>query len=455
MEFDALSFTALAVAAGLFAVLAYLKRKRHWGFGARVLLATAFGIGLGLAFGQSYTYYALVGTIYANLISAMVVPLLFFSIIASITNLSGLVHIKAIGWKSVLFLLLNTLTATLLTLLIALPLHIGQGFSLDAVSYEAKTVPSATDTIVGLFPQNLTTSWTNNAVVPIIVFALIVAAAYNRLVQKQKETPSEKAVDVKPFKAFVDATNSVLGNAVSWIVSFTPYAVVSLIGRAVGRADVATLLPLVGVLIVAYVILALQFFGVESAFVAFIGKLSPARFFRGIAPAAVTAFTTQSSVGTIPVTISSLTKNLGVDEDVASFTAGLGANLGMPGCAGMWPTLVALFALNATGTAFTPGQYVLLVLLTLVVSIGTVGVPGTATITATALLAALGLPVETIALVAPISSIVDMGRTATNVVGAAEASLLVARTEGLVDEEVYNGGEAYSLPSSKKAEATA
>ena len=169
----------------------------------------------------------------------------------------------------------------------------------------------------------------------------------------------------------------------------------------------------------------------------------------------MTAFTTQSSVGTIPVTVSSLTKNLGVDEDVASFTAGLGANLGMPGCAGMWPTLVALFALNATGTAFTPGQYVLLVLLTLVVSIGTVGVPGTATITATALLAALGLPVETIALVAPISSIVDMGRTATNVVGAAEASLLVARTEGLVDEEVYNGGEAYHLPSNKKAEAAA
>ena len=451
MEFDALSFAALIVAAGLFAVLAYLKRKRHWGFGARVLLATVFGIALGLAFGQSYTYYALVGTIYANAISAMVVPLLFFSIIASITNLSDLVHIKAIGWKSVLFLLLNTLTATLLTLLIALPLHIGQGFSLDAASYEAKTVPSVTDTIVGLFPQNLATSWANNAVVPIIVFALIIASAYNRLIQKQKEAPSEKAVNVKPFKAFVDATNSVLGNAVSWIVSFTPYAVVSLIGRA----DVATLLPLVGVLVVAYVILAIQFFGVESAFVALIGKLNPVRFFRGIAPAAVTAFTTQSSVGTIPVTVSSLTKNLGVDEDVASFTAGLGANLGMPGCAGMWPTLVALFALNATGTAFTPGQYVLLVLLTLVVSVGTVGVPGTATITATALLAALGLPVEMIALVAPISSIVDMGRTATNVVGAAEASLLVARTEGLVDEEVYNGGEAYHLPSNKKAEAAA
>lgn len=455
MEFDASAFVALLVAAAFFALLAVLKRRFKWGFGARVLLATGLGVILGLAFGQSYTYYALVGTIYANVISAMVVPLLFFSIIASITNLSDLVHIKAIGWKSVLFLLLNTLTATLLTLLIALPLHVGTGFSLDAVQYEAKEVPSVTDTIVGLFPQNLATSWTNNAVVPIIVFALIVAAAYNRLVQQQKEQKAdERTIDVKPFKSFIDATNSVLGNAVSWIVSFTPYAVVSLIGRAIGRADITQLLPLLSVLVVAYAILAIQFFGVESAFVALIGKLDPRRFFRGIAPAAVTAFTTQSSVGTIPVTVRSLTKNLGVDEDVASFTAALGANLGMPGCAGMWPTLVALFALNATGTTFAPAQYALLVVLTLVVSIGTVGVPGTATITATALLAALGLPVETIALVAPISSIVDMGRTATNVVGAAEASLLVARTEGLVDEEVYNAGDAYTLPS-KKAEAAA
>ncbi len=83
------------------------------------------------------------------------------------------------------------------------------------------------------------------------------------------------------------------------------------------------------------VALAIQFFGVESAFVAWVGHLSSTRFLKGMAPAAVTAFTTQSSIGTLPVTIRSLTQNLSVDEDVASFTAGLGANLGMPGCAGM------------------------------------------------------------------------------------------------------------------------
>lgn len=453
MEFEPLSFAALLVAVAAFAVLAVLKKRFSLGFGARVLIATGLGIVLGLAFGESYTYYAVVGSIYANVISAMVIPLLFFSILSSITNLSDLVHIKGIGWKSVVFLLLNTLTATLITLVIAVPLGVGTGFSLDSVEYEAHEVPTITDTIVGLFPKNLADAWVDNSVVPIIIFAVIVALAFNRVIQKQKAAEAagvEVKVDVKPFKALVDATNAVLGNAISWIVSFTPYAVVSLIGRAVGRADVTTLVPLLSVLAIAYVALAIQFFGFESLFLSVIGKLNPPSFFRGVAPAAITAFTTQSSVGTIPVTVRSLTENLGVDEDVASFTAGLGANLGMPGCAGMWPTLVAVFAINATGTSFSAGQYALLIALTLVVSAGTVGVPGTATITATALLAALGLPVETIALVAPISSIVDMGRTATNVVGAAEAAVLVAKTEGILDEEAYNANATYTNAEAAK-----
>jgi Na+/H+-dicarboxylate symporter len=119
----------------------------------------------------------------------------------------------------------------------------------------------------------------------------------------------------------------------------------------------------------------------------------------------------------------------------------------------MWPTLVAVFAINALGIPFTPVQYAFLVLLTLAVSVGTVGVPGTATITATALLAALGLPVEVIALVAPISSIVDMGRTATNVLGAAEASVLVAASEGLIDRSIYDSDNSFELMPKRKASA--
>lgn len=444
MTFDITSFAALVVAVAFIGLLVVLKRRFHVGFGIRTLVATALGVVLGLAFGQAFTYYEIIGVVYANAISAIVVPLLAFSIVSSITNLSDMVRLRTIGLKSVGFLILNTITASILTLAIAQPLQVGRGFSLVGVTYDAHEVPSITDTIVGLFPSNLAEAWANNTVVPIIIFAVIVALAYNRLHAKK----SDAAGALRPFKSFVDATNEVLGETVSWIVGFTAYAVVALIGRAVGRASISQLIPLFGVMLVAYIVLALQFFGVESVLIAGVAHLSPRKFFQGVAPAAITAFTTQSSIGTIPVTTRVLTENLGVDEDVAGFTAGLGANLGMPGCAGMWPTLVALFAMHALGVQVGVGQMIMIVALAAMISIGTVGVPGTATITATAMLAALGLPLETIAVVAPISSLVDMGRTATNVVGAAEAAVVVAQTEGLIDETIYNS-EAYSATPKK------
>ena len=209
-------------------------------------------------------------------------------------------------------------------------------------------------------------------------------------------------------------------------------------GRAGAHRSIFCI-PLLSVLVLAYVLCGIQVFVVESALIKFVGKLSPVRFFKGIWPAATVAFTSQSSVGTIPVTVNQLTRKLGVNEDVAAFGASLGANLGMPGCAGIWPTLLAVFTIHLLGIEYTPVQYAFLVVLAVVVSIGTVGVPGTATITATALFAAAGLPVEAIILLSPISSIVDMARTATNVVGAATATTLVAATEEQLDTAVYNG----------------
>ncbi len=230
-----------------------------------------------------------------------------------------------------------------------------------------------------------------------------------------------------------------MGRVVSYVISFTPYAVLSLIARAVSRSSPADLVPLLSVLVLAYVLCAIQAFVVEGALIKIVGKLDPVQFFKGVWPAGTVAFTSQSSVGTIPVTVNQLTKKLGVNEDIAAFGASLGANLGMPGCAGVWPTLLAVFTIHLLGIDYTPVQYAFLVVLAVVVSIGTVGVPGTATITATALFAAAGLPVEAIILLSPISSIADMARTATNVVGAAAATTLVAATEGQLDKAVYNG----------------
>lgn len=265
-----------------------------------------------------------------------------------------------------------------------------------------------------------------------MVFCILVAISYNKIAAKKPE-------EVAPFKKFIDAGDVVMGRVVSYVISFTPYAVLSLIARAVSRSSPADLVPLLSVLVLAYVLCAIQAFVVEGALIKTVGKLDPVQFFKGVWPAGTVAFTSQSSVGTIPVTVNQLTKKLGVNEDIAAFGASLGANLGMPGCAGVWPTLLAVFTIHLLGIDYTPVQYAFLVVLAVVVSIGTVGVPGTATITATALFAAAGLPVEAIILLSPISSIADMARTATNVVGAAAATTLVAATEGQLDKAVYNG----------------
>lgn len=427
---------ALLLALAFFALLYYLEKVKQADFSVLVLLATLLGVVLGVAFKGHYTYYYAVGRVYTHLISALVIPLLGFSIVSSITNLGTSIRLKNIGFKTVLFLLLNTLIASVLTLSAGIATNIGQGFSYElATDYQAAEVPPIIDTLVGLFPQNLASHWSSGEVVPLVVFLILVAVAYNMLAA---EKPEEAAL----FKAFVDAGNKVMGKVVSIVIGFTPYAVLTLIARQVSRNNLSDLLPLLSVLALAYALCAVQLFVVESVLLRAIGKLDPISFLKGIWPAAVVAFTSQSSIGTIPVTVTQL-KKLGVNEDVASFGASLGANLGMPGCAGIWPTLLAVFAVHILGLDYSPLQYAFLVVLAVLVAVGSVGVPGTATITATALFTAAGLPVEVIVLLSPISSIVDMARTATNVVGAAAATTLVAATEeNQLDREAYQSAGA-------------
>ena len=424
MSINTVDFAALAVTIVLFAVIYYLDYKKGVDFGLLTLLGTVFGIAVGLGFGNHFTYVEIFGRIYTNVLTALVVPMLLFSIIASITNLSESIHLKKIGGKSIFYLILNTAIASTITVIAAVILKVGDGFAYKvADGYQKVEVPSVVDTIVNLFPSNFATNWSEGQIIPIVVFAIIIALSYNAI---SKENES-----VKPFKAFIDAGNQVIGQAIDWIIGFTPYAVLSFLARAVGRSSVTELLPLLSTLVLSYILCAVQAFGVEGLLIKFVAKLSPVKFFKGIAPAQYVAFTTQSSVGTIPVTLRQLKEALGV-----------GANVGMPACAGIWPALTAVFSVHMLGYHYGIAQYAFLILITLVVSVGTVGVPGTATITSTAVFAALGLPIELVVVFAPISTIVDMARTMTNVTGAATAAVITAATEGLVDEEVYNSDQA-------------
>ena len=289
MSVEILDLAALALTAVFFALLYYLHKKKHVDFGVRTILAVGLGLIVGLAFKGHHVYVAAVGTVYAHVVSAVVIPLLVFSIISSITNLGNSVRLKNIGLKTVFFLVLNTFFASLITLVAGVATNIGHGVQYElATDYTAKEVPTFVDTVISLFPQNLASHWANGEVVPIVVFSILVAISYNKLVVKKPE-------EVAPFKKFIDAGDLVMGRVVSYVISFTPYAVLSLIARAVSRSSPADLIPLLSVLVLAYILCAIQLFVVEGALVKLVGKLDPVRFFKGIWPAATVAFTSQMS----------------------------------------------------------------------------------------------------------------------------------------------------------------
>lgn len=431
MSTDFLALGALALAILFIGILVFLN-KRKVDFGLRTIIALVLGIALGIIFEGHTEYVKPIGTVYANIISAFVVPLLLFSVISSVTNLENINKLKTIGLKSAGLLIFTTFIASTITILISLALGVGKGADISLPSdYVAKEVPEITQVIIDLFPKNFFSQASTNTIVPVIIFSLFIGIAVVALSSKDPE-------GVKPFKDFIDSTSKIINTVISYIIEFTPYAVLALVANAVSNNGPDKLLPLLSVLIVAYLLCFIQTFGVNSILIGAIAKLNPIKFFKHIWPAQVIAFTTQSSIGTIPATDKCL-KKAGVSESISSFVVPLGANVGMPGCAGVWPTILAVFAINGLNIEYSVGQYILLILIATLVSIGTVGVPGTATITATAVFAAAGLPIEIIVILAPISSIVDMARTATNISAAAASALIIAKTENELDIAKYNG----------------
>ena len=437
IELDWLSLAALAATAALFVGVFHL-RRRGASFTLLTVIALVVGIGVGLLFQGHLDYVDVIGTVYVNVITAIVAPLIIVSILASITSLGSLAKLRTIGLSSVFWLLLTNLIAILLTLGLALATGIGKGAQLELEGVDGSTLTGLLrpldEVIVGLFPSNVVGDIGSNNIIGIILFTLLIAVSYLLVADRKPEK-------VRAFKEVVDATKRVFFKAVGFIIALTPYAVLALVASTTSTAvaRLETALSLVGVLVIALVACFIDAYLVNGVLVKVFADVSPLRFFRLITPPQYTAFTTQSSIGTLPLTISTLVRKVGVSEEIAGFTAPIGTTIGMPGCAGIWPTLVAVFTVNALGIEYTFLDYVVLVVLGLLVSLGTAGVPGTAIITATAVLTAVGLPIEVLVLLIPISAVAGTASTMANVTAAATSATIVARRAGALDDEIFAG----------------
>jgi len=358
-EPDWLALAATGVVAALFVGL-YLLRRRGAGFTLLTVVALVVGVGAGLAFQGHLAYVDVIGTIYINVITAFVAPLVVVSVLSSVTSLGSIAKLRTIGLSSVFWLLLTNLLAILLTLGLALATGVGRGAQLELAGVDGDSLTGLLrpldQVIVGLFPSNLANDLGANNLIGLILFTILIAVSYLLVADRKPEK-------VRAFKELVDATRRVFFKAVGFIIALTPYAVLALVASttstAVARLETAT--ALLGVLVIALVACFVDAYLVNGVLVRVFADLNPFRFFRLITPPQYTAFTTQSSLGTLPLTIATLTRRVGVSPEVAGFTAPIGTTIGMPGCAGIWPTLVAVFSVQALGIQYTPLDYVVLV----------------------------------------------------------------------------------------------
>lgn len=414
----------LAIVLSILATYAIYKiRKITNKFSFATLTALTLGVVLGIIFKENILFLDTVGKAYMSLIKMIVVPLVVTSLITSIVRLENLDTLKSIGLKTFTVLLGTTGAAAFIGIIVASSLNLGQGLRfIGAENFKAREIPGFSKVLIDMLPSNPLVAIVENKIIPIVIFSMFIAIA----LVIEDNTNKEKA---KPFKDFILSAYDIVLRITKMVLRIIPYGVFALIATAAAKNGMDTLMSLIWVILAVYIAAFLQFLFVYTPLISFVARMNPLKFFKGIFPAQVVAFTSQSSYGTLPVTIKSLVEGVGVSENIASFVAPLGSTIGLNGCGGFYPAIVAIFAANVFNVELTIYSYILIVLTAIISSIGIAGVPGSATISTTVMLAALGLPIEALAMVIAVDSIIDMIRTATNVTGASVAALIVDQTE--------------------------
>ncbi|WP_237208210.1 dicarboxylate/amino acid:cation symporter [Rothia nasimurium] len=417
-------------------------------FGNQILASLVLGVVLGLLATRLggdatdspnwlMTTLATIGTSYVTLLKAAVVPLIFTAVVSSIANLAQVSNAARLATKTLLWFAYTALIAVIIGLVLGLVTQPGANTGLDAPeAYEGRT-GSWLGFLTGLIPANflglgVSISTSGETVTGAASFnilqVLVISAAVGIAALKTGEA-------AKPFLAFNQSALAIIQTILWWIIRLAPLGTIGLIGRAVYAYGWTSMGALAKFVIVLYIGLALVLFVVYPAIVRANG-LSVKQYFSGVWPAVQMGFVSRSSMGTLPITQSVAERNFGVPRAYASFAVPLGSTTKMDGCAAVYPALAALFVAQFYGIDLNITHYLLIILVSVLGSTATAGTTG-ATVMLTLTLSTLGLPLDGVGLLLAIDPIIDMGRTAVNVAGQALVPAIVAKREGLLNEDLY------------------
>ena len=419
--------------------------KRKVKFSTRIIYATLIGLCLGITIqgvagfpakpsditwlNEVSKWYSLFGSGFMDLLKMLVVPLVFTSILRVIINMEEGENLGKLTFNSLGMLLLTTGLAAVVGIVVGNVMKLGYGVTSTIESTnELREITPLVDTIRGLLPSNVVSSMANGNIVAIIIFATFLGMGVKRQRKKYAQI-------IKPFEDLVEAFYKIIVSVSMTVIKFMPYAVVAMFSSTIIQNGISSMLSVLKFVLALYISVAILF--VIHLIILAINGINPLTYIKNAVEPLLLAFTSRSSLGTLPVTIETLIDKHGVDESIASFTASLGANMGMNGCAGIYPALIAVTTANMAGVEMNASFYATLMIVIIVGSFGIAGLPGTATMAVSVVLSGVGLGnyFPLVAGIIAIDPILDMGRTMINVNGTSITSIIVNKS---LKKEVKN-----------------
>ena len=366
--------------------------------------------------------------IFMNLLKMLVVPLVFFSLVSGIASLTSLKSFGSIAGKTVGLYLFTTAIAVSLSLFVGSIFKPGSNY-LNSMPQNVDQLPqgqSLYETISGIFPANILEAMASNDMLAIVFFSILFGLALNKTNHLTGN-----------LSASFEKLNTVFLQLVLMVMTIAPVGVFCLIGKFVITDGFNIFKDVVLYVVLLTGVLLIHAFVTYSLLLKFLAQLNPLWFFNKMKEAAIFAFSTSSSAATIPVTLKTVNQDIGVDKDVASFVVPVGATINMDGTAIM-QGMATIFIAQIAGMDLTLIQYVQVVLMAVITSIGTAAVPSAGTITLVIILQQFNLPLEAIGIILAVDRILDMIRTSVNITGDATVACVVARSENSFNKEVFN-----------------
>ena len=443
-SFMPIVFIALLI--GLFFVIKQMEKKKVK-FSKRMIVATILGLVLGLVIQavagfpediesvtwitETTKWYGLFGYGFMDLLKMLIVPLVFLSIIRVIINMKSDQNLGKLTSRSILTLIGTTAISAIVGILVANLFKLGVGETVVQTENEMKEISSIVDTLRGLLPSNPVKAMADANVVGVVIFAGFIGVAIKRLTKKYLDV-------VKPAIDLVEASYKIITSVAMTVIKFMPYAVIALLANTIAGRGLSAIIG-VGKFIAAMYVSIIIVFILHMVIIA-VNGLNPFKYVKNVSEALILAFTSRSSLGTLPVTIECLTENAGLDNGVASFVGSLGSNMGMNGCAAVYPALMAVTLANMSGTPMDLSFYGMLLIIILVSSLGIAGLPGTATVAVSVVISGMGMGAAfpLAGGILAIDPILDMGRTMLNVNGTMVTAVAVANSMDSIDKTKYN-----------------